>query len=246
MRPTPVTTPSAGRSPASALASSAFSTNESSSSSSASRSRTNNLFWRGELLALLGEVALERALGVLADPVGVAHDSYRRVRAPACSNALGSSRPTMSCASAAQSSNASRSMPVSISMSSSMCTRSSVTALPDAPGAYGHPPKPADRRVEAGHAAVERGDDVGERGAARVVEVQPDPIARDPGPLERVEQIVDAARRRHAGRVAEREPIRARVDRWPAICATRSGATSPSYGHPNAVETIASTDTPAP
>ena len=31
--------------------------------------------------------------------------------------------------------------------------------------------------------------------------------------------------------------------RCPAICATRSGATSPSYGQPNAVDTIASTGT---
>src|SRR3954469_2584731 len=46
-RPTPVTTPSAGRSPvaAIALASSASSTNEPSSSSNASRSRTNSLPW---------------------------------------------------------------------------------------------------------------------------------------------------------------------------------------------------------
>ena len=45
-RPIPVTTPSAGRSPARALASSASSTNESSSRSSAMRSRTNSLFCR--------------------------------------------------------------------------------------------------------------------------------------------------------------------------------------------------------
>jgi len=74
-------------------------------------------------------------LGVLADALGIAHDAYRRVRAPACSSALGSSRPTSSCARRAQPSRASRSMPVSMFMSWSMCTRSSVTAFPDAPGA---------------------------------------------------------------------------------------------------------------
>src|SRR5436305_3812730 len=44
-RPTPVTTPSAGRSPAMALASRASSTHDPSSSNSARRSRTKSLFW---------------------------------------------------------------------------------------------------------------------------------------------------------------------------------------------------------
>jgi hypothetical protein len=47
--PTPVTTPSAGRSPASALARSALSTKEPSSRSSASRSRTNSFPCRSSL-----------------------------------------------------------------------------------------------------------------------------------------------------------------------------------------------------
>ena len=76
--PTPVTTPSAGRSPASALASSAFSTNEPSSSSSASRSRTNSFPWRSSLARLLLEVALEGPLGGGADLVAHAGLTPRR------------------------------------------------------------------------------------------------------------------------------------------------------------------------
>ena len=68
--PTPVTTPSAGRSPASALASSASSTNEPSSSSSASRSRTNSLPWRASFSRLLLEVPLAGPLGGGAELVG--------------------------------------------------------------------------------------------------------------------------------------------------------------------------------
>ena len=93
-----------------------------------------------------------------------------------------------------------------------MCTRSSVTALPDAPGAYGQPPSPpidASKRTTPRSSAA---SDVRERGAARVVEVQADAIGGDAGRVERVEQIVHAAGRRHAGGVAEREPVGARVD----------------------------------
>ena len=162
MRPTPVTTPSAGRSPASALASSPSSTNESSSSSSASRSRTNSLFWRASFSAFLGEVAL-RAPGRCArrplDRRGPSRrlTSYRRGRGPACSSALGSSRPTISCARRRARRAARRDRCRSRSpCRRSMCTRSSVTALPDAPGAYGTAAQPADRRVEARHAPLER------------------------------------------------------------------------------------------
>ena len=45
-------------------------------------------------------------------------------------------------------------MPVSIPMSSSMCTRSSVTTLPVAPGAYGQPPSPP---IDASNRAHARG-----------------------------------------------------------------------------------------
>src|SRR5918995_5154747 len=49
IRPTPVTTPSAGRSAARLLASRPSSTNDPASSSRASRSRTNSLFWAASL-----------------------------------------------------------------------------------------------------------------------------------------------------------------------------------------------------
>jgi hypothetical protein len=52
-RPTPVITPSAGRSVATALASSPSSTNDSLSHNNPIRSRTNNLCWRASLSASL-------------------------------------------------------------------------------------------------------------------------------------------------------------------------------------------------
>src|SRR5205807_2381120 len=93
-----------------------------------------------ELVGLLGQIALAGAVGVLGQALEVvgavgAQDTYLLARGPACNSALGSSRPTISCASWAHASSASRSMPVSIPMSVHMCTRSSVTAFPDAPGA---------------------------------------------------------------------------------------------------------------
>ena len=63
-----------------------------------------------------------------------------------------------------------------------------------------------------------------------------------PAAVERVEQVVDPPRRGHAGGVAERQPVGARVDAGARRAARPvRGATSPSYGQPNAVDTIAST-----
>ena len=58
-----------------------------------------------------------------------------RVLGPARSTCDGSVRPTIRSASAATSIIASRSMPVPMPMSSTMCTSSSVAMLPEAPGA---------------------------------------------------------------------------------------------------------------
>src|ERR1700722_11344005 len=95
-----------------------------------------------ELVGALRQIALPGALGVLLDAselverIGiVGHCAYVLVRGPAWSSALGNSRPTISRASSAHVSSAPRSIPVSIPMSWHMCTRSSVTAFPDAPGA---------------------------------------------------------------------------------------------------------------
>ena len=72
------------------------------------------------------------------------------------------------------------SMPVAMPMLASMKARSSVDALPLAPGACGQPPMPASVRVEAGDADFERRVDVGQREAARVVEVAaPEAVAGD-------------------------------------------------------------------
>jgi hypothetical protein len=64
-----------------------------------------------------------------------AQERASRVRGPARSTCEGSVRPTIRSASAATSIIASRSMPVSMPMSSTMCTSSSVAMLPEAPGA---------------------------------------------------------------------------------------------------------------
>ena len=65
----------------------------------------------------------------------------------------------------------SRSMPVRRPIASRRNTRSSVTMLPVAPGAYGQPPRPPWDAVELANPDVERGDDVREPLAARVVKV---------------------------------------------------------------------------
>ena len=49
--------------------------------------------------------------------------------------------------------------------------------MPAAPGAYGHPPRPPDEAVGRDPEG-ERGRDVGERGAARVVIMERDAIGR--------------------------------------------------------------------
>ena len=94
----------------------------------------------------------------------------------------------------------------------SMCTRSSVTALPDAPGAYGQPPSPpidASKRVTPRSSAATTFASA----VPRVLwKCSPTRSRAMPGALERVEQIVDAPGRGHAGGVAEREPVGARVE----------------------------------
>ena len=77
--------------------------------------------------------------------------------------------------------------------------------------------EPADRRVEARRRRARApASDVRERGAAGVVEVQADRDRRSmPARVERVEQVVDPPGRRHAGGVAERQPVGARVEQVP-------------------------------
>ena len=92
-RPTPVTTPSAGRSPAMALASRASSTNEPSSSSSASRSRTNSLCWPASLspsLSRLPSSARSAAAAISARVVpSRSRLSTRRMARMAMSSVIG-------------------------------------------------------------------------------------------------------------------------------------------------------------
>ena len=102
------------------------------------------------------------------------------------------------------------SRPVATPMLSSMNARSSVATLPLAPGACGQPPMPASDRVEAVDADLERRADVGQREAARVVEVAaPEAVAGDArGPLE---QLAHAARVGVADGVGEADAVGAGV-----------------------------------
>ena len=166
-------------------------------------------------------------------------------RGPARSTPLGSSRPTISWASRAAS-----------------MQRGQVDAGVDAhvvqhvhdllgghvagrAGRVRAAAEPADARVELGDAELQRGQDVGQRGAPGVVEVQQHRhvgLARRTG----VEQVARpgagspcrSCRRTRSGRRRRRPPGR----RWTA---TRSGSTSPSNGQPKLVATITSTLAPA-
>ena len=119
----------------------------------------------------------------------------------------------------------------------SMYSRSSVARLPSAPGANGQPPEAAGARVEGRDAHVERREHVGQRRAPRVVEVQRDATGWEPSP-----QLASTARtwpgcatpivslnRQLEDPMDEQGLAHAR-----STCET---GTSPSYGHPNAVET---------
>jgi hypothetical protein len=84
------------------------------------------------------------------------------------------------------------SMPVSTPIEASMKARSSVEALPLAPGACGQPPMPASEASKRCTPEFEGRVAIGEREAARVVEVAaPELVA---GNLQRLlEQTADAA-----------------------------------------------------
>ena len=244
MRPVPVTTPSAGRSSASVFASSASSTNEPSSSSNARRSRTNSLFAAASLARSFSRLPASARSVRLAISSAVMRVTVL-VRGPARITWPGSSRPTMSCARWAQSMRAPTSTPVSTPMSSSMCTRSSVTMLPVAPGAYGQPPRPP---IDASNRVTPRS-----RAASTLASPVPRvlwkwrPIAPDAIPSSPKASSSRPTRRGVAIPVVSPKlsrsapPSRSRAE----IAATRASGTSPSYGQPNAVDTIASTGVPA-
>ena len=131
----------------------------------------------------------------------------------------------------------SRSMPVSMPMLASMKARSSLEALPLAPGACGQPPMPASDRVEAGDADLERGVDVGQREAARVVEVAaPEAVAGDAAAPARTGRAPRAGRRSRRCRRGSRGRRRHRAA--PACRrSTSAGSTSPWIVQPKAVPT---------
>src|SRR5512138_202726 len=92
MRPTPVTTPSAGRSSARLLARSPSSTNEPASSSSERRSRTNSLFWARSFSPALARLPasarrVSRASSSLVWGLGVGWPAAGRSGPPAVSSA---------------------------------------------------------------------------------------------------------------------------------------------------------------
>ena len=122
-----------------------------------------------------------------------------------------------------------------------MSTRSSVARLPPAPGANGDPPSPpvaVSKRVMPRSIAAQGVD---ERGAARVVQVQP-----EIGSLRRVDgvdDLRDATRRGSAGGVGERESCAegAPCPTRPTISHTGVVPVTSSNGDPKAHETTTST-----
>ena len=246
IRPTPVTTPSAGRSPASAFASSASSTNEPASSSSASRSRTNSLFCDASFSASLARLpccaraACSASRSYWSGPFVVTTRTAASAgrRAAARSAARGRRCPARA---RAQPINASRSMPVSMPMSSQHVHEILGDRVARRAGRVRTAAEPADRRVEASDAAFERGDarwparcracrgSAGRRGRPRCRRVR----ARRGG-----RRRVGASPCRWCRRTRGGRRLRRRGDRRSARPAR--GATSPSYGQPNAVDTIAS------
>ena len=78
--------------------------------------------------------------------------------------------------------------------------------LPVAPGAYGQPPSPPDDASNFAMPCCSAGVHVGERRAARIVEVHRDALERNPLREQRHE-LVDLARHADADRVADRKLV---------------------------------------
>ena len=79
-----------------------------------------------------------------------------------------------------------------------------MATLPEAPGAYGQPPRPAERRIERAHARFVAGLHVGERAPVGVVQMQRDASERRL-PSDGAHQLAHLARVADADRVAERD-----------------------------------------
>ncbi len=97
-------------------------------------------------------------------------------------------------------------------MPSSRYTRSSVARLPAAPGAYGQPPVPPVDASKQLDPIFQPGDDVGEGGAARVVEVVGELVQRDAGARRARRQVVHLARHAHADGVAQADLVDAQLE----------------------------------
>ena len=183
-----------------------------------------------ELLALLGEIAL-RARARCARGSRSASVTRRTAasRAPACSSALGSSRPTISCASARAVDAARRGRCPSRSPCRRACARDPRSPrCPTRPGAYGQPPSPpidASKRVTPRSSA-----------ATTLASAVPRVLWK----CSPIRSLVIPARSSASSRSSTRRGVAMPVvspnesrsapasTRCPAICATRSGATSPS------------------
>ena len=152
-------------------------------------------------------------------------------------------RPTMPSASAAAAIMASRSIPVLTPMSSTMCTSSSVAMLPVAPGAYGQPPRPPTE--------ASKSDTPSSRAASTLASPVPRVLwkCRFSAVSGWAERNAPTSARTRVGvampvvspNEAESAPsARAR----PATDTTRLTGTSPSYGQPQAVDTMTCTVAP--
>ena len=80
------------------------------------------------------------------------------------------------------------------------------------PGRVRTATRPAGRRIEAGNAVLEAGKDVGQRGAARVVEVVGEAVERNPCLGQRFGERVDLAGHADADRVADADLVRTQLD----------------------------------
>ena len=160
IRPTPVTTPSAGRSPASALASSAVldervlveqQREPVADEQLVLAARASRLPWRG-CPAAPGR----RAREIVGRSSVTRRSRSGRVRGPACSSALGSSRPTISCASRAH---VEQRVEIDAGLDPHVVEHVHEILgdrVARRAGRVRAAAEPADRRVEARHAPLER------------------------------------------------------------------------------------------